>query len=129
MYNDVISLLTITIATNDIGDMVETIVKSERFAKVKSVGMKENYEALAVGLKPELVFVLSDYYDYDDQEFIEYKVKRYKVLRTYRKESNELEIVCEGLINSTAMTIHEVLLELNNLQILDNADNPVEVVI
>jgi len=129
MYNDVISLLTITLATNDIGDMVETIVKSEVFAKVKSVGMKENYEALAVGLKPELVFVLSDYYDYDDQEFIEYKAKRYKVLRTYRKESNELEIVCEGLINSTAMTIHEVLLELNNLQILDNADNPVEVVI
>ena len=98
-----------------------------------SVGMKENYEALAVGLKPELVFVFSDYYDYDDQEFIEYETKRYKVLRTYRKESNELEIVCEGLINSTAMTIptptHSVLLDLNNLQILDNADNPVEVVI
>ena len=129
MYNDVISQLTITIATNDIGDMVETIVKSERFAKVKSVGMKENYEALAVGLKPELVFVLSDYYDYDDQEFIEYETKRYKVIRKDRKKTNELEIVCEGLINPTAMTIHEVLLELNNLQILDNADNPVEVVI
>ena len=93
MYNDVISILTIILETNDIGDMVETIVKSERFAKVKSVGMKENYEALAVGLKPELVFVLSDYYDYDDQEFIEYETERYKVLRTYKKESNELEIV------------------------------------
>ena len=94
MYNDVISLLTITLATNDIGDMVETIVKSEVFAKVKSVGMKENYEALAVGLKPELVFVLADYYDYDDQEFIEYETKRYKVLRIYKKEGKiELEIV------------------------------------
>ena len=93
MYNDVISLLTITNSTNGMGDTVETIVKHEVFAKVKSIGMKEKYEALAVGLKPELVFVLADYYDYDNQEYIEYEDNRYKVLRTYKKESNELEIV------------------------------------
>lgn len=93
MYNDVITLLTITEAVNDIGDLVETIGKKEVFAQVRSVGMKESYEALAVGLKPELTFVLADYYDYDGQEFIEYNSVRYRVLRTYRKTSNELEIV------------------------------------
>lgn len=93
MYNDVITLLTITQTVNEIGDTVESISKKEIFAHVKSVGMKEKYEALNVGLKPELVFVIADYYDYDDQEHIEYDSKRYKVLRTYRKESNELEIV------------------------------------
>jgi SPP1 family predicted phage head-tail adaptor len=93
MYNDVISLLTITQTVNEIGDTIESITKSDVFAMVKSVGMREKYEALNVGLKPELVFELADYYDYADQEHIEYDGKRYKVLRTYRKESNELEIV------------------------------------
>lgn len=93
MYNDVITLLTVTETVNNIGDLVETVEKKEVFAQVRSVGMKESYEALAVGLKPELTFVLADYYDYDDQEFIEYNSARYRVLRTYRKASNELEIV------------------------------------
>ena len=93
MYNDVISLLTITQTVNEVGDTVESISKSDVFAKVKSAGMKEVYEALNVGLKPELVFEIADYYDYADQEHIEYDNKRYKVLRTYRKDSNELEIV------------------------------------
>lgn len=93
MYNDVITLLTITHTVNEVGDMVESITRADVFAEVKSVGMKEKYEALNVGLKPELVFVLADYYDYDGQEFIEYSSARYKVLRTYRKATNELEIV------------------------------------
>lgn len=93
MYNDIISLLTITQTVNEVGDTVESISKSDVFAMVKSAGMKEVYEALNVGLKPELVFELADYYDYGDQEHIEYDGKRYKVLRTYRKDSNELEIV------------------------------------
>lgn len=93
MYNEVIALLTITLIKDDIGDMIETIIKNEVFAKVRSIGMKEKYEALAVGLKPELTFVLADYYDYDNQEFIEYEDNRYSVLRTYKKDTNELEIV------------------------------------
>jgi len=93
MYNDVITLLTITEAPDTIGDIVETITKKDVFAEVRSIGMKESYEALAVGLKPEMAFVIADYYDYNDQEFIEYNLARYKVLRTYRKGSNELEIV------------------------------------
>lgn len=93
MYNDVITLLTITEAPNTIGDIVETITRTDVFAEVRSIGMKESYEALAVGLKPEMAFVIADYYDYNNQEFIEYETVRYKVLRTYRKGSNELEIV------------------------------------
>ena len=93
MYNEVIKLMDVTTATNPAGDVIETITKKEVFAKVKSVWMKEHYAALGVGLKPELVFVLADYYDYDDQEFIEYEDKRYTILRVDRKQSNELELV------------------------------------
>ena len=93
MYNEVITLLTITESINNAGDIIESVSGNDVFAKVKSIGMKEKYEALNVGLKPELVFVLADYYDYDNQEFIEYENNRYTVIRTYRKDSNELEIV------------------------------------
>lgn len=93
MYNDVITLLSIEEEPNDIGDLVETITRTEVFAEVRSIGMKEKYEALAVGLKPELTFVLADYYDYDNQEAVEYNGIRYKVLRTYQKRTRELEIV------------------------------------
>lgn len=93
MYNDVIALLSIEEEPNDIGDLVETITRTEVFAEVRSIGMKEKYEALAVGLKPELTFVLADYYDYDNQEAVEYNGIRYKVLRTYQKRTHELEIV------------------------------------
>lgn len=92
MYNEVITLLNITSVVNDYGDMVETEVKKEVFAQVKSIGMKETYQALSVGLKPELTFVLSDYYDYENQNVIEYEGERYSVIRTYRK-TNELELV------------------------------------
>lgn len=93
MYNDVITLMAITHTQDAVGDMVEVIVETEVFAEVKSIGMREKYEALGVGLKPELTFVIADYYDYSNQEFIKYETNRYTVLRTYRKDSNELEIV------------------------------------
>ncbi len=93
MYNDVITLLATTNTTNSIGDQVESPTRTDVFAEVRSIGMKEKYEALAVGLEPELTFVIADYYDYDNQQYIEYESVIYKVLRTYRKATNELEIV------------------------------------
>ena len=93
MYNDVITLLTITQAVNDNGSIVDTVIRKDVYARYNSIGMKESYTAFAVGLKPEISFTLADYYDYDNQEAIEYEGKRYTVLRTYRKDSNELELV------------------------------------
>ena len=92
MYNDVITLVAIVETENEVGDLTQTETKTEVFAEVRSIGMKEKYESLAVGLKPELTFVLADYYDYDDQEFIDYNSIRYRVFRTYMKRTHELEI-------------------------------------
>ena len=96
MYNEVIYLLSTTYQTNDVGDSIETIVKSMRFAKIKSIGQSEFYQAQAQGLKPEIKFVLADYLDYENQEELVYNNFRYKILRTYRTDKNELEITCHG---------------------------------
>lgn len=95
MYNDVIYLTTKKAVKNDVGDMIETEERTMRFAKLKSIGQSEFYQAQAQGLKPELKFVIPDYLDYDNQEEVIHNNFRYKVLRTFRS-GNEMEIVCYG---------------------------------
>ena len=95
MYNEVIYLLTTERTINNVGDQIETPKKSMRFAKIKSIGQSEFYQAQAQGLKPEIKFVLADYLDYDNQEEVIYNNFRYKVLRTFRT-GNEIEVVCYG---------------------------------
>ena len=92
MFNQIIKLIQETKTVNEYGDTEVTTTEKEVFAELRSVGMKESYEMMALGLKPEFTFVLSDYFDYDDEEKIVYEEKFYKVIRTYRKGIN-LEIV------------------------------------
>ena len=62
------------------------------FCRVRSVGMKEFYEASARDFHPELVFVLADYLDYSAEQQCRHIGQLYHVLRTYRS-GQELEIV------------------------------------
>lgn len=97
MYDDVIYLLSTQSETNEVGDTIETIEKKMRFAKLKSIGQNEFYQAQANGLKPELKFVLADFLEYEGQEEVMHNNFRYKVLRTFKPENkNEIEIVCYG---------------------------------
>lgn len=95
MYNDVIFLISTQKTKNKVGDLIEERIKTMRFAKVKSIGQSEFYQAQAQGMKPEIKFVFADYLDYDNQEEVVYNNFVYKVLRTYR-QGNEMEIVCYG---------------------------------
>ena len=53
------------------------------FAVVKSVGMREFYTAQEQGLEPSLVFVLSDYGEYNGETLVDYNGARYRIIRTY----------------------------------------------
>lgn len=95
MYNEIIYLVSKQHATNDVGDTIHTSTQSMHFAKIKSIGQSEFYQAQAQGLKPEIKFVLSDYLEYNNQTEVIYNNFRYKVLRTFRT-GNEIEIVCHS---------------------------------
>ena len=92
MCNDVISLVSKSYTTDEYGDTVIAREPREVFAEVRSIGMKEKYEALQAGLNPEYTFVLADYYEYEDEDEIVYQGKQYRVIRTYRKDQT-IEIV------------------------------------
>lgn len=96
--NDVLTLIQQTQGVDAYGDPVTTESTREVFAKLGSIGQKEFYQAQAVGLQPELKFVLADYLDYDNEPLVEHGNQRYRVLRTYRK-GQELELTVYREVN------------------------------
>lgn len=92
--NDVISLIKVTKTIDAYGDTIVSETSRDVFCEVKSVGYREFYQADTVGYKPSIVFVLADYYDYDEEQYVLYENVRYSIIRTYRKD-NSLELTCE----------------------------------
>ena len=99
MFNDVITLKKEINTVNEYGDTVKTYTSRNVFAEVKSISQSEFYQAQAVGLKPEIKFVIADFADYEDEKILSYcpfggVAEDYTILRTYRNKIN-LEIVCK----------------------------------
>ena len=98
MFNSIITLIkTIPNGTVDsYGDPVDIEERRDIFCALLSIEQSEFYQAQTAGVKPQLKAVISDYLDYHDEEEAVVDGIRYKVLRTYRKMSNELEITLYG---------------------------------
>lgn len=77
------------------GVPVETIV----FCEVNSIGRNEFYNASLAGLKPSLIFTIHAY-EYNDEEKIKFNEKNYKVMKTYLKNTEELELTCEKVVGN-----------------------------
>ena len=92
MMNDTLTLIRQHQSADAYGDPVITEATREVFGRLGSIGQAEFYQAHAVGLKPELKFILADYLEYKGEELVEHEGQRYRVLRTFRT-GQELEIV------------------------------------
>ena len=64
------------------------------FCSVRSIGMKEFYQANATDFHPEVKFVLADYLDYHGEPMAIHDGQLYRILRTYRT-GIELELTAE----------------------------------
>jgi len=100
MYNEVISLIKRTYVRDDYGDTTATTTSRDVFAEIRSIGMREKYEALQAGLNPEYTFVLADYLEYDGEDEVEYNTLGYRVIRTFRN-GQTMEIVVTKAANNT----------------------------
>ena len=96
--DEIIELVKQTNAVDECGDTVTTEETRTVYCRLRSVGQQEFYQAHAVGLKPEMKFVLADYLDYNGQTCINYRGERYRVLRTFRS-GIEMELVCYREVN------------------------------
>lgn len=97
MYNDLVTLISITTTKDDIGQTVETETPREVLCEVKSISQTEFYQAAQTQLRPELK-VIMDKDDYQKEVRLEYDDEDYKVIRRYKTDGNEIELTCERVI-------------------------------
>ena len=98
LFKDVINLISINVTENDMGDSIETPDKRQVFADKKSVRQNEFYQAASTGLKPELMFVVRTI-EYNQEPILEFNSKTYTITRTYEKDGELTELICQGLVN------------------------------
>lgn len=63
---------------------------------VKSIGQNEFYNAAVAGFRPTIVFVVHSF-EYDGEQTVEFEGEKYRVIRTYSLDSEEVELTCERL--------------------------------
>lgn len=79
--------------------------RSVSFAQIVSPFMKETYEALAQGLKPEFVAVLPNWYDdYHGEDQLEYNGVCYKIIRAYKAK----DLTCELTVTKVKAKVSEL---------------------
>lgn len=99
MYDEIITLVKVTVTQDEIGSFVKTEERRDVYAESKSIGQSEFYQAAISKLNPEAKFVIPDYLDYRGERILEHigygeeKAQRYSVIRAYRS-GNELELTC-----------------------------------
>ena len=67
------------------------------FCTVKSIGMQEAYQAMGIGLNPELKVILSHDFEYRGEEICELGQQRYKIIRTYVTEADAIELTLQRI--------------------------------
>ena len=72
-----------------------TETKRTVYCTVKSIGMQEAYQAMGIGLNPELKVILHHDFEYGGEALCEVDGVRYKILRTYITETDGVELTLQ----------------------------------
>lgn len=95
----IIYLLNEEIKENEIGDIIRSMEKNKRYADINSIRQSEAYQAAAVGLKPEIMCTIWKF-EYNNEPFLLYEGKEYKITRTYIKDDEKIELTCVAKVNN-----------------------------
>ena len=93
-YDEEVVLISSGKETADaIGDAIPTEGRYTSYAQIVSPFMRETYEALARGLKPEFVVVLPNWFDdYHGERELEYNGTPYRIIRAYKAKDCSCEL-------------------------------------
>jgi len=101
LSRDIVTLIKINTATNDIGDSVETETRKNVYADKLKINQTEVYQAMSHGIKPANKFKIR-FAAYDNQERFEYKSIIYTFIRVYNPDDEWLEFTGEAVVNGNA---------------------------
>lgn len=100
MYENVIKLVSEAKVVDVYGGLTVTETERSVYATLASIGQSEFYQAQAVGLKPEIKFILSNALDYQQEKKLKFQPfgateeETYTVIRTFQK-GDKLELTCK----------------------------------
>lgn len=97
LWNEVIQLLAVTEGTDARGELTKTETPRQIYADRQSVRQSEFYAAQTAGMKPEIMFVVRAC-DYQNEQELLHDGRRYRIIRTYSKDGETLELVCSGTV-------------------------------
>lgn len=100
MWSDTLELGKLKVIVNDNGVEEETLIKREVFCNEKSVTTNEYYQSSQNGNEIKVVFEVKQI-DYEKEQYVIYEDETYKVVRTYKINSEDIELHCalkEGLV-------------------------------
>lgn len=98
LWKDIANLITITQTRNSILDVIEAETLRQVYVNKKSIRQNEFYQAHATGLQPEVMFEIRSE-DYHGEDRIRHNNKTYNIIRTYDKNGEITELICQGLVN------------------------------
>ena len=103
-YDNELTLIQLTAIPDEIGNPIVTETKVPILCGLKSISRTEFYNAAANGLKPSYIFVVHPY-EYNGETYVEFSEnespkQRYKVIKTYKINFEDLELTCEKVIGN-----------------------------
>jgi SPP1 family predicted phage head-tail adaptor len=93
-YDHELTLISEIYTEDEIGNQIPVETETVILCGLKSVSRNEFYNAAVNDLKPEQVFVIHPY-EYSGEKKVEFEDERYKVIRTYQKDIEEMELIVE----------------------------------
>lgn len=94
-FREVIDLISVTRTQDDYGDFTETETTNTVYADKKSIRQSEFYQAMTIGIRPEISFIIREV-DYNDEDKLQYNSKKYDIIRTYSIDGELIELICKG---------------------------------
>lgn len=106
LKTNVADLITVSPAAGGVGtEPAET--KRTVYCTIKSIGMQEAYQAMGIGLNPELKIVLAHDFEYGGEEQLDFDGVRYDILRTYVTETDGIELTVQRSRRNAAAPVPE----------------------
>ena len=94
MKANVVDLITVSPEACGVGIDPEE-VKRTVYCTIRSIGMQEAYQAMGIGLNPELKVILAHDFEYQGERLCELAGVRYNILRTYITETDGIELTLQ----------------------------------
>lgn len=97
-HKDIIYLISVEIAEDEIGNDIETEVKTRIFANRFYINQSEFYNAQVAGLKPSQQFEVYSF-EYKNETKLEHENIEYKIIRV-EERGDKTRLTCEKVIGS-----------------------------